>query len=208
MKRRILFFVLGTCLGLTGLAQTKDSKPNSPKEDIKVNREYDEQGNLIKFDSVYSYSWSGDTTMMKSFSPKDFENLFGNHFGFFSDSTSAGNPFFEDFDLLFAQPFGNKQDSVLMEKFGHNRFHSFNFESDSLALNRFKGLDDFFGQMNRDKTDSISSKAPKVQSNKHSRTIDDILKMMQQQMQEMEEYQRKFFQYHQSLENQPKLKEF
>ncbi|NOU59381.1 hypothetical protein [Marinifilum caeruleilacunae] len=33
-----------------------------PKKDIKVNKEYDEDGNLIRYDSTYVYSWSSDST--------------------------------------------------------------------------------------------------------------------------------------------------
>jgi hypothetical protein len=39
------------------------NKPNKqPKKDIKVNREYDENGNLTRYDSTYVYTWSSDST--------------------------------------------------------------------------------------------------------------------------------------------------
>jgi len=31
---------------------------NQPKEDIKVNKEYDKDGNLIRYDSTYTYYYS------------------------------------------------------------------------------------------------------------------------------------------------------
>jgi hypothetical protein len=37
--------------------------------------------------------------------------------------------------------------------------------------------------------------------------MEDMMKMMQQHMQEMEDIQRKFFEEHQSQNKQPKLKE-
>jgi len=35
---------------------------NLPKKNIDVNREYDKDGNLIRYDSTYVYSWSSDST--------------------------------------------------------------------------------------------------------------------------------------------------
>ena len=65
MKQFLLSVILAMCLILNSLAQKPVQKSNSPKEDVKVNREYDEKGNLIKFDSIHTYNWSGDTTMVK-----------------------------------------------------------------------------------------------------------------------------------------------
>jgi hypothetical protein len=63
-------------------AQTKDN-PTQPDERVEVHKEYDEYGNLIRFDSVYSYS-SGNLkghsfqldSLMKNFFPKEFSNAF------------------------------------------------------------------------------------------------------------------------------------
>lgn len=189
------------CLILNSLAQKPVQKSNSPKEDVKVNREDDEKGNLIKFDSIHSYSWSSDTTLLKSFSPKDFTNPFGDHFGFFPDSAFQENSFFDDFDQLFAQPFGGK-DSTLMKKFGVNpRFHNFHLNSDSLGMN-LKNFKDFFN-FRENKGDSVSSKSQQRSPlHSQSQSMNEMMKMLHQQMQQMEEYQRKFF------KEEPKLKEF
>lgn len=187
------------CFILTSKAQQTDQKLNSPKEDYKVNREYDEQGNLIRFDSTYTYNWSGDTTLMNSMLPKDMKGILNEQFMFLNDSTFMGNSFFDDFDQLFFSPFNSKRDSVFMKKFGMNQFHSFNFESDSLTQ-KFGDFDDFFGQINPDKADSIVPKANKTPNDRTPRTMDDMMKMIQRQMLEMEELQRKFF------ENNPKSK--
>jgi len=56
MKQFLLSVILAMCLILNSLAQKPVQKSNSPKEDVKVNREDDEKGNLIKFDSIHSYS--------------------------------------------------------------------------------------------------------------------------------------------------------
>lgn len=185
-------------------AQEKVHKRVEPKEDVRVKREYDEKGNLIKFDSVYTYSWSGDTTLMKSFSPPDFPNPSGNHFGFFSDSTFWGNSFFDDFDGSFFNPFSQKQDSLLRKEFGLSQHYLNNFglKNDSLALD-LKGFDDFFDRFNENKSDSISSGLHgKILQKTHPKSMDEMMKMLQQQMQEMEKKQREF------LKEQPKWRKF
>lgn len=194
------------CFILTSKAQQSDQKPNFPKEDFKVNREYDDQGNLIRFDSTYTYNWSGDTTLLNSMSPKDMSRIFNDQFILLNDSSFRGNSFFDDFDQLFFSPFNSKRDSVLLKKFGMNQFHSFNFKNDSLAQD-FNDFDDFFGQMNPNKSDSIVPKTHQIPNNGAPRTMEDMMKMMQLQMQKMEEMQRKFFEEQEHLNTQPKLKE-
>lgn len=175
------------------LAQNSDSKKPLPKEDIKVNREYDENGNLIKFDSTYSYSFSGDTTFLKSFSPDDLSGLFGDHFNFIPDSIWSGDSFFDDFDQLFFNPFNSKRDSMLMKKFGLNpSFRNFGFNTDSLALH-FKDFDDLFNNFNENKNDSIPLKFHgQKPSGSKPESLNEFMQMLRQQMQKMEEQQRKF----------------
>ncbi len=198
MKRFILFFMLICGLYLTNQAQNKDIKKNQPKEDIKVNREFDEQGNLIRFDSTYIYNWTSDSTFVNSMLSKDFDRFFDDHFSHFNDSSFLG-----DFDNLFFIPFSNKHDSVLMEKFGQAPFHSFEFRSDSVPLNS-NDIDEFFGQMLPHKSDSIQLRAPQKPFNLAPRTIDEMMKLMQRHMQEMEEMQRKFFEDLQTPKKQQK----
>jgi hypothetical protein len=80
-----------------------------PKVDIKVNRRYDDKGNLIGFDSTYSSYYSthkGDTVLMDSLFKKfDFSfnrkypSILDEHFGklFFEDSLLYHDFFHEDF---------------------------------------------------------------------------------------------------------------
>lgn len=93
MKRFVLFSVMSICLFINLIAQNTDKKQRLPEEDSRVTREYDEKGNLTKFDSVYAYGWSNDSAFQKSFSPKDFPEMFGDNFGFFADNTFKGNSF-------------------------------------------------------------------------------------------------------------------
>lgn len=200
MKSFVLFSIINICLIVSVWAQNQVKKQNLPKENSKVIKEYDEKGNLTKFDSVYTYSWSTDSTFLKSFSPKDFPDMLGEDFGFFADSTFKSHPFFDDFDQLFAQPFNGVRDSMLMKRFQqfHN-FRSFDFPNDSIAL-IFNMPDIFFDESGKSKNDSVFSKSPRNSLRLQPKTMEEMMQMMQMQIQEMEEYQRKFF------KEQPKTK--
>lgn len=75
--------------------QIHTQTPNEPKEDIKVNREYDENGNVIRYDSTYSWSWSstGDNGTFPD-SVFQFYNGFGSFSSFNVDSL------FQQFNML------------------------------------------------------------------------------------------------------------
>ncbi|MBL0739971.1 hypothetical protein [Chryseolinea lacunae] len=80
-----------------------------PKVDIKVNRRYDEKGNMIGFDSTYTSYYSnisGDTARMDSlmgsfdrYFRADHSSFFRNQFDplFFTDSTRYPDFFHDDF---------------------------------------------------------------------------------------------------------------
>jgi hypothetical protein len=196
MKCCMFFLALLFGFQLTMMAQKSKPDQVAPKEDIRVNRECDENGNLIKFDSIYSYNWSGDTTLLESISPENLQKLFGDHFSIFQDSSFMGRSFFGDFDKSFLSPFGNNSDSIF------NHFRSFHFKNDSTDQN-FMGFEDFFRQFNENKTDSILSKTPGFAPfQQHPKTMDEMMKMLQQQMKEMEKHQKEFF------KEQPEWKEF
>jgi len=77
-----------------------------PKGEWKVNREYDEAGNLIKYDSIYSYSYSnidGDSLHVNLDSIMDsFKGYFGEHRPF---NWNDGFSFFPEADSLFMEDF-------------------------------------------------------------------------------------------------------
>jgi hypothetical protein len=118
-------------------AQEKEEKTQNPGEKITVNKEYDDQGNLIRFDSTYVFEWHGDTMMA-------FPN--GGNFTFtpngFPDMDNFMNHFFGD--SVFNSPFGGnwnqefmRRHEEMMKNFGfpfdENGFmDSFSFGSDSL----------------------------------------------------------------------------
>ncbi|WP_372750884.1 hypothetical protein [Labilibaculum sp.] len=60
MVRNSVLSVLILLMSLSGFSQNKDNK-TEPNEDIKVNKEFDKDGNLIRYDSTYVYTWSSDS---------------------------------------------------------------------------------------------------------------------------------------------------
>jgi hypothetical protein len=79
--------------------QDKENKtnPNQPQTNVKVNKQYDRKGNIIKFDSTYSYYYSNvkrDTNLRDSIF-KNFKNQFNQRY-FFSKDPFFNNFFFQD----------------------------------------------------------------------------------------------------------------
>ena len=97
--------------GQTAQAKKAGDSLPEPKIDIKVNRRYDEKGNMIGFDSTYTsyYSnMSGDTAQMDSlmgsfdrYFRQEHSSFFGRQFDplFFSDSARYPDFFHDDFFL-------------------------------------------------------------------------------------------------------------
>jgi hypothetical protein len=91
---------------------------NQPKEDIKVYKEYDKNGNLIRFDSTYTYYYSnidGNKTKGDSIF-NNFRNMFENRYPF-SRKPYFNHLFFED--SLLHYDFYKKD--FFLERFRQNR---------------------------------------------------------------------------------------
>lgn len=183
----ILTLIIGSHITL--MAQQSKSNQSAPKEDIKVNREYDENGNLVRFDSLYSYSWSGDTLLLDSLQGGNFPGAFGNSFDFFSDSSLFDLPFFQGFGPSFG-PFSQDKDSIL-NKLG--LLHEFNFSQDSTHSGMLN-LDDFFKQFSDNQNDSTFKHSPlNNQFNFSPDSMNEMMEMIQNQMKEIEEQTQRHF---------------
>lgn len=121
---------------------------NKPKVSIKVNRHFDEKGNVIGFDSTYSSYYSnvqGDTAKMDS--------LFSNFNRYFDRNQSF---FFRDnFNSLFFN------DSLLYPDFFHKDFF----------MKRYELNDDYLKDMMR-RMDSIKNDFYREQSKKDKNITD------------------------------------
>jgi len=104
----------------TKLSKQKQEGKSKPEEKVFVNRKYDENGNLIEFDSVYTSYYSnmrGDTLYTDSIL-QNFNTYFNHHF-----SRIASN------DLM-------KMDSTLPYGFFHDDFFEQRFFNQNEQLHR------------------------------------------------------------------------
>lgn len=92
-------FIFNSCNAQDKIGKNEkmNAVKNIPKEDIKVNKEYDDEGNLIKYDSTYTYYFS-NTDKNQSLRDSIFEafiNKFHRQYPF-SDKTLFNDFFFQD----------------------------------------------------------------------------------------------------------------
>ncbi len=151
--KRLVVFVIALSLAFQGCnGQKKEENTtitkNAPQTEIKVNKEYDKNGNLVRFDSSYSYYYSnvaGDTVLQDSIL-NAFKAHFNQHY-FFSNE-----PFFNDFffqDSLLKYDFYKKD-------FFYNRFRDNMRRMDSLFWEMDKMKDDYFrNQFHQEKQSNI-----------------------------------------------------
>lgn len=124
--------------------QKTTEKSLKPDENIQVNKEYDEQGNLTKYDSIYSYSYSSNGKLNDSLKIQ-FQKHFNNH-SFFNDS------FFDD---LF------KQDSITGHFNPKNFFYDGFMNQDEQIKNMMKRMDSIQQQFFNQNSQSIIPAEPK-----------------------------------------------
>ena len=123
MKRLTAIVIIFSVVTLSVNAQKK-----TPEEKSIVNKEFDENGNLLKYDSTYVWQWSSDSTFNFSFGDdwafgQNTPGMFG---GFFNDSIRKKFGFLNDPTI---QPFDNED---FFQHFGHS-FPGLPFENDSVS---------------------------------------------------------------------------
>jgi hypothetical protein len=129
MKKISLFILLAIttahCTGQeqksTKKKQTAPKNGDAPVTQIEVNKEYDEQGNLIRYDSTYSYYYSNidNNTNAEDSVLQAFRERFEQSYPF------AGDPYFEH--LFF-------QDTLLLYDFYKNDFFLERFRRNSQKM--------------------------------------------------------------------------
>lgn len=139
--RRIITFAIALSLMLQGCNgqkkdQQKEQISGTPQTSIKVNKEYDKNGNIVRYDSTYSYYYSNiknDTVKQDS-----IFNLFRNQFNqkyLFSNEPYFNNLFFQDSLLKY---------DFYKKDFFSNRFRDNMRKMDSLFWQMDVMKDDFF----------------------------------------------------------------
>lgn len=114
MKKIIAILVVLTFMGCKGQEkekkdvskEEKQEKPQEPNGQWEVHREYDEAGNLIKYDSIYSYSYSnknGDSVKI------NLDSIMDSFRGYFEDKVpfdwKRDFSYFPKTDTLFMKDF-------------------------------------------------------------------------------------------------------
>jgi hypothetical protein len=104
------------------LPKTSNEAKNKPQTNIKVNKEYDNKGNMIRYDSTYSWSYSSDGTNAEI--SDSMMNEIKSHFNqeisiddFFSDALPQGDSVSNknsDLNAFFASRF--RQNMEQMDK--------------------------------------------------------------------------------------------
>lgn len=197
--KKIVFIVTGLVF-FAGFVFAQDTtKMNNPDEQIIVNKKYDEQGNLIQFDSTYVHQWSyssSDSTGQFVFPDDEFfggfpdmekilQEFMGGH-----NMPHGSSPFDDEFFEHFKH---NSPDSAMNRQFFSHRDTSFfNFPNDS--LNNFpKGFPDMEELMQgiqkqfNNLPDNFGM--PQFQSEEQQKEWEELMKKHQQ---EMEEFQKKW----------------
>jgi len=206
MKRFVFLMLIILLAGGIAYSQSDKTKKkkNSPQEKVTVNKKYDENGNMVSFDSTYVYSWSGDSTMNgipDSINIPDFFNWKGNFSS--NDSVFMGDPFsdfgFDNDDIeSFFDHFSDMfPDSLRQRLYSYKNDSTFHFYGDSLGSFSFNGdgrMPDFQWHLKND------SSAVKLFSEPGEFFPNDSIwekhrELIEKQMKEMEEFQKKFFEY-------------
>ncbi|RMB59128.1 hypothetical protein EAX61_08690 [Dokdonia sinensis] len=119
--KRLIIFLSTAILAVSCQAQEESSQDFAhretqkdsvkPKGQWRVNREVDEHGNIVRYDSIYSWSSSGNNlaelqeinpdslmAQMRERMRSSFGMMGGDPFaGFFEEDSEQGNPFMDDF---------------------------------------------------------------------------------------------------------------
>ncbi len=112
-----IFAVLFVIISNSNNTHAQNKSESKPDVHINVNREFDKDGNITKYDSTYTWSWSSDggQNINDSISAKFpdiinnkmfFKNPFSNQFSFFNDTTLFDN------DLMFGNFEKQMQDMI------------------------------------------------------------------------------------------------
>jgi hypothetical protein len=130
------------CCGQANKMNAKGETPENPKTNISVKKEYDKNGNLIRYDSTYTYSYSnsGNNVLINDSVMDVFKDHFNRKF-FFSDA-----PYFEHF--FFGDSL-QKKDFYEDDYFIH-RFRDNSAAMDSLFIKMDKFKNEFFEKQYKD----------------------------------------------------------
>lgn len=181
----------------------KQNKKQTPDEQITVNKKYDDNGNLIQFDSTYVHHWSSDSTMPFPFSDnqffagKDFPDIDQFLKDFMNDSIAGMHHGISPFDKNeFLKKFGEAFPDSIMQNFTFRHDSTdFDFPLDSLKNmppgfmpdldELMQGLKEHLGNIQQ----PFSDLPPKFRSPEEQK---EWQQLMEKQRKEMEQFKKKW----------------
>ena len=190
MKKFVILSVL-LIAGVLQLNAQDQKQKKDPDEKIIVNKKYDDNGDLIQYDSTYVQQWSSDSTFNFSFG-NGFPNMIDHsmidsmlqQFGFsgnFGISPFGDEDFFEQFgdmfsNLPFTDQFDFHNDSTLQLHSGpHGQLPDF-FNS--------PGLDQWQKQFQK-QLEQFNEYMPQFQNEEQRKEWEKLREKQQKEMQEL-----------------------
>jgi hypothetical protein len=127
-------------LSPVSLARNDTLGSSMPKVDIKVNKKYDDKGNLIEYDSLYTYeSQSGDSIFRSS------KFRFGHQSGRSGSFFDFGDPFADTSEWLHGfGPFSGHRDIEEMEREMYRHMQWMDSIMNRMWPGKFDQKDEFF----------------------------------------------------------------
>ena len=139
-----------TAAPLSGQEDNPEPNKSEPEENIDVKKEFDEDGNIIKYDSSYSWTWSSDDFMDEKMRQEFQEKMdqLREEMEVFSDEFISGfqwdDRFLEGFDEFHKDFKMQFNDSLFsgdhFDRFFENHdfeFHGFNFDGNNFEVMPF-----------------------------------------------------------------------
>lgn len=183
--------IIASIFSISVFGQDKDQNSSEDKEPnvkTETRKEYDEEGNLSRYDSAFTWQWSGEGEFSEEFLKKFEKNIyqfhddwegFGDEFisGFYLDEKMIENfrDMHKDFELKFS-------DSVFLDehfkKFFNEdqiKLHGFNFKGEKLEEMPFdkEKMDELHKRM-KDLFDGEYDERIKKFIEEHKSEIDEI----------------------------------
>lgn len=119
------------------IEQSEPNKKNQPDVRINVNRELDNNGNVIRYDSTYSWSWSSDGSQdSQQFLMNDSNNAF--FFKFFDNQDFQNEQFLNLLD--------NNIDSLYSRHFSDPYFENMEKQMQEMMHRQQQFMEELFGQ--------------------------------------------------------------
>ena len=194
MKKYVIISIL-LIAGILQLNAQEQKQKEDPDEQVFVNKKYDENGNLIQYDSTYVHQWSSDSTMNFSFGNgfpgKMDHSVIDSMLQQFGISGNFGFSPFDD-ENLFGQFHQMFPDSILMDQFAFHNDSSFqrHFDSHGQMPDFFnsQGFEQWQKQMQQ-QLEQLNELMPQFQNEEQRKEWE---KLRQKQQKEMDDLMKKW----------------